>query len=37
MTSDNHSRDDANALVLTRVFDAPPEQVFRLWSDPDHV
>jgi len=25
------------ALVLTRVFDASPEQVFRLWSDPERV
>jgi uncharacterized protein YndB with AHSA1/START domain len=28
---------DASALVLTRVFDAPPAQVFGLWSDPEHV
>lgn len=28
---------DASALVLTRVFDAPPAQVFSLWSDPEHV
>jgi hypothetical protein len=28
--------DDA-ALVLERVFDAPPAAVFSLWSDPAHV
>jgi uncharacterized protein YndB with AHSA1/START domain len=26
-----------DALVLTRVFDAPPEVVFSLWSDAAHV
>lgn len=26
-----------DALVLTRVFDAPPELVFSLWSEPAHV
>ena len=26
-----------DALVLTRVFDAPPELVFSLWSDAAHV
>ncbi|HSW17968.1 MAG TPA: SRPBCC domain-containing protein [Ramlibacter sp.] len=26
-----------DALVLTRVFDAPPEVVFSLWSDATHV
>ena len=26
-----------DALVLTRVFDARPEVVFSLWSDPAHV
>lgn len=25
------------ALVVNRVFDAPPAIVFSLWSDPDHV
>ena len=25
------------ALVLTRVFDAPPDTVFSLWSDPAHI
>jgi len=24
-------------LVFTRVFDAPPEVVFRMWTDPKHV
>ena len=40
MTSDSRflrHDDDASALVLTRVFDATPGQVFRLWSDPEHV
>lgn len=27
----------AREIVATRVFDAPPETVFRLWTDPDHV
>jgi len=27
----------AEALVLTRIFDAPPATVFRLWSDPARV
>jgi len=26
-----------DALVLTRRFEAPPELVFSLWSDPSHV
>ncbi len=26
-----------HALVLTRIFDAPPEAVFSLWSDSAHV
>ncbi|MEO8525504.1 MAG: SRPBCC domain-containing protein [Caldimonas sp.] len=34
---DLHNDIDASALVLTRVFDAPPAQVFGLWSDPEHV
>jgi len=25
------------ALEITRVFDAPPERVFSLWSNPEHV
>jgi len=28
---------DPSALVVTRVFGAPPETVFSLWSDPEHV
>lgn len=24
-------------LLITRTFDAPPELVFELWSDPDHL
>ncbi len=24
-------------LVVTRVFDAPPDQVWKAWSDPQHV
>jgi uncharacterized protein YndB with AHSA1/START domain len=24
-------------LVLTRVFDAPPDLVFRMWTDPKHM
>ena len=29
--------DTPHALVLTRVFDATPPTVFRLWSDPAQV
>ncbi|MCE9657272.1 MAG: SRPBCC domain-containing protein [Burkholderiales bacterium] len=29
--------DTEQALVLRRVFDAPPQTVFRLWSDPARV
>ena len=28
---------DDKALVLERFFDAPPETVFQLWADPEHV
>lgn len=28
---------DANDLVITRVFDAPRDLVFRVWTDPAHV
>ena len=28
---------DDKALVLERIFDAPPETVFQLWADPEHV
>jgi uncharacterized protein YndB with AHSA1/START domain len=31
------SADTAEALVITRVFDAPPVTVFRLWSNPARV
>ena len=31
---DDRGSGDARALVLTRVFDAPPDAVFALWSDP---
>ena len=24
-------------IVLSRVFDAPPELVFRAWTDPDRI
>ncbi len=24
-------------LVITRIFDAPPDMVFRLWSEPEHM
>ena len=27
----------ARTLVLTRVFDAPRELVFRMWTDPKHL
>ena len=34
---DDRGSGDARALVLTRVFDAPPDAVFALWSDPAQV
>ena len=24
-------------LVITRIFDAPPSLVFKMWSDPEHI
>jgi uncharacterized protein YndB with AHSA1/START domain len=33
MTVDDATRD---AVVIERVVDAPPELVWRLWTDPDH-
>jgi uncharacterized protein YndB with AHSA1/START domain len=30
-------QDALHELVITRVFDASPELVFRAWSDPKHV
>lgn len=24
-------------LLITRIFDAPPEMVFQAWTDPKHV
>ena len=27
----------ANSFTMTRVFDAPRELVFRMWTDPNHV
>jgi uncharacterized protein YndB with AHSA1/START domain len=29
--------DTARELTITRLFDAPPELVFRCWTDPDHL
>lgn len=34
MTNDDPIR--SNGLVLTRVFEAPVELVFRVWTDPEH-
>ena len=28
---------DDNAIAIERIFDAPPERVFRAWSDPEQV
>jgi uncharacterized protein YndB with AHSA1/START domain len=33
MTDDEATRD---AVVLERTFDAPPELVWRMWTDPEH-
>jgi uncharacterized protein YndB with AHSA1/START domain len=37
MTTVATATDTEQALVLRRVFDAPPATVFRLWSDPTRV
>ena len=37
MTTVAAPTDTEQALVLRRVFDAPPETVFRLWTDPARV
>jgi uncharacterized protein YndB with AHSA1/START domain len=34
--TDMHAAQDQQVLI-TRVFDAPRELVFRAWTDPDHV
>jgi uncharacterized protein YndB with AHSA1/START domain len=34
--TDAHAAQDQR-VVITRVFDAPRDLVFRAWSDPDHV
>src|SRR6185503_4359023 len=38
MTESNARNNDATrALVITRVFDAPRELVWKAWTDPEHV
>jgi uncharacterized protein YndB with AHSA1/START domain len=34
--TDAHTAQDQQILI-TRIFDAPRELVFRAWTDPDHV
>lgn len=35
--SDGRPNDDARALTATRVYDAPRELVFDMWTNPEHV
>jgi uncharacterized protein YndB with AHSA1/START domain len=37
MNTATAAADTEQALVIRRVFDAPPDTVFRLWSDPARV
>ena len=37
MTTDTTSKVEKQDLVFTRVFDAPVEQVWKAWIDPDYV
>lgn len=37
MTESNAKNSDARELVITRVFDAPRELVWRAWTDPEHL
>ena len=37
MATGNIMANEERELVLTRVFDAPRELVFKLWTDPKHV
>ncbi|MDB5033078.1 MAG: hypothetical protein JWQ98_319 [Chlorobi bacterium] len=35
--NDNAATSDDREIVITRVFDAPRQLVFRAWTDPNHV
>jgi uncharacterized protein YndB with AHSA1/START domain len=35
--ADNNTADTKRDLVVTRVFDAPVELVWKAWTDPEHV
>jgi uncharacterized protein YndB with AHSA1/START domain len=35
--ADDNTTDTKRDLVVTRVFDAPVEQVWKAWSDPEYV
>ncbi len=37
MATGNVMTSEEQELVLTRVFDAPRELVFKVWTDPKHV
>ena len=37
MATGNVMANEEQELVLTRVFDAPRERVFKVWTDPKHV
>jgi uncharacterized protein YndB with AHSA1/START domain len=37
MAAGNIMANEGQGLVLTRVFDAPRELVFKVWTDPKHV
>lgn len=36
-SNDSPAEPTARTLILTRVFDAPRELVFRMWTDPKHL
>ena len=37
MTNDTSIKDKKHDLVLSRIFDAPIEEVWKAWSDPNYV
>ncbi|MBO9129380.1 SRPBCC domain-containing protein [Bacillus sp. 165] len=36
-TANNVTTNEENELVITRIFDAPRELVFKMWTDPEHL
>jgi len=37
MKAKPHAGQDAKSIVVTRLFDAPRQLVFDVWSDPEHI